>query len=135
MYMYVKLVKLISQLTFIYFKWFRGFRLHRCIFNKQSAYFVLFITSFFQVRRNRDKSGWRCEVYLVLERRESQVRLRQCSASGKSSDRPPVPSLTGLLQFCTIYMIGLLSAFKPNVPISIQAWLLQSILTHCTVCP
>ena len=63
-----------------------------------------------------------CEVYLVLERRRgSQVRLRQCSVAGKSLDIPlvlsdlsigsyvcssqarDVFSLTGLLQFCTIY--------------------------------
>ena len=89
-----------------------------------------------------------CKVYSVLEQCRSQVRLRLSSASGKSLDRPPVPSdlsigsyvcsskardvfsLTGLLQFHTIYMIWLLSAFKPYVPISIQAWLLQSTLTH-----
>ena len=34
------------------------------------------------------------------------------------------------LQLCTIYTLWLLSAFKPNVPISIQAWLLLKHTRH-----
>ena len=34
------------------------------------------------------------------------------------------------LQLCTIYMIWLLSVFKPNVLISIQAWLLLKHTGH-----
>ena len=39
------------------------------------------------------------------------------------------------LQLCTIYMIWLLSAFKPNVPISIQAWLLLKHTGHTLGAP
>ena len=39
------------------------------------------------------------------------------------------------LQLCTIYTIWLLSAFKPNVPISIQAWLLLKHTGHTLGAP
>ena len=121
-----------------------------CSFSFWIITYIRADTEKLQLDLNGHFSVW--EVYLVLERHESQVRLRLNSASGKSLDRPPLPSdlsigsyvcsslvrhvssLTSLLQFCTVYTVRMLSALVTTGVCDYSGFSFSTQIRHfCTI--